>query len=132
MKTFLVYSKKPAKFVLSNEDISSLRFIQYGFNWKYGIDIFSVLYAIRRKFYVFAAAILILYILFAHSSAAQTVFLTVLAFTATSIEFLYLKKIRGYQLIGTVEAKNQTQAREFFLKEYILPDNNVFITHRSK
>lgn len=132
MKTFLVYSKKPERYILSGDDISALRFIQYGFSWKYSLDLFSVFYAIRRKFYVFAVTILALYFAFSYSSSMQATFLIVLGLIATSIECIYLKKFRGYKLIGTVEAKNFVQAREFFLKEYILPNNDIFITHQHR
>ena len=69
MKTFLVYSKKPLRFVSTNEDISSLKFIQYGFNWKYALGI------IRSKFFTFTIAILLIYFAFSLFASMQSIFL---------------------------------------------------------
>lgn len=127
MKTFLVYSNKPAKFITTNSDISNLKFIQYGFNWKYGLDLFSIFYAIRRKYYIFALAIAILYFIFSYSSSMQAIFLASLALIGTSIEFLYTKKFNKYKLIGTIEAKNLSDAHKNFIEQYILCKNKIFI-----
>jgi hypothetical protein len=127
MKTFLVYSGKPAKFITLHSDISALKFVQYGFNWKYGVDLFAIAYATYRKFYLFAIVALILYVLLSYSSGVQAVFLLCLAIIGTSVEFLYLSKVRGQILIGTIEAKNLDEARKAFLRDYILNKNKIFI-----
>ena len=120
MKTFLVYSKKPLRFVSTNEDISSLKFIQYGFNWKYALGI------IRSKFFTFTIAILLIYFAFSLFASMQSIFLA-LGIIGTSLHFLYLSIISKLKLVGTIEAKSFKEARQEFIKEYILPTNKIVI-----
>jgi hypothetical protein len=120
MKIFLVYSKKPLRFVSTNEDISALKFIQYGFNWKYALGV------INSKFFTFTLAILLIYFALSPFIPMQSIFLT-LGIIGTSLHFLYLSIVSKHKLVGTIEAKNFKEARQQFIKEYILSANKIII-----
>ena len=124
MKTFLVYSKKHLKFISSIEDISKLKFIKYGFNWLYFIDFLNILYSLKRNFLVIAALVIAVYFLFSGNAHLQTFFIITIAFFAYSMEGFFLRK-RKYKIISTIEAKNAKQAKEIFLKEYILNEREL-------
>ena len=126
MKTFLVYSKKPMKFIASVNDISSVYFVKYGFNWFYLIDFLNIFYSIKRRFFVITAMLMAVYVLFSNNSTLQIVCVISIALLAYILEGFFLKK-RKYQLIATIEAKNVKQAKELFLKDYILQQNRVFV-----
>ena len=126
MKTFLVYSKKPMKFIASVKDISSIQFVKYGFNWLYFIDFLNIFISFRRKFYAITVILTAVYILFSNNSTLQIACVISIALLAYILEGFFLKK-RKYQLIATIEAKNVKQAKELFLKDYILQQNRVFI-----
>ncbi len=126
MKTFLVYSKKPMKFIASVKDISSIQFVKYGFNWLYFIDFLNIFISFRRKFYAITAILTAVYIVFSNNSTLQIACVISIALLAYILEGFFLKK-RKYQLIATIEAKNVKQAKELFLKDYILQQNRVFI-----
>ena len=126
MKTFLVYSKKPMKFIASVKDISSVYFVKYGFNWFYLIDFLNIFYSIKRRFFVITTMLMAVYVLFSNNSTLQIVCVISIALLAYALEGFFLKK-RKYQLIATIEAKNVKQAKELFLKDYILQQNRVFV-----
>ena len=120
MKIFLVYSKKPLRYVSTNADISSLKFIQYGFNWKYALGI------INSKFFTFTLAILLIYFALSPFISMQSIFLA-LGIIGTSLHFLYLSMVSKHKLVGTIEAKSFKEARQQFIKEYILSSNKIII-----
>ena len=133
MKTYIIYSKKQKNFIDSIDDISALVFVKYGFNWFYFADFLNVLYSIRRKFYVISAILILLYITMPENFAIQCYFTLTLGFLAYIFEGTLLQ-LRKYRVIATVEAKNMKQARELFLKEHILKNddcqqNNSFRRH---
>ncbi len=126
MKTFLVYSKKPLGFISSVRDVSKLKFIKYGFNWLYFIDFLNIFYSLKRNFIVIAALFVAVYFLFSESAYLQTFFIITIAFFAYSMEGFFLRK-RKYKIISTIEAKNTKQAKELFLKEYILNKRELIV-----
>jgi len=125
VKTYIIYSKKQKKFINSLDDISSLVFVKYGFNWFYFADILNVLYSIRRKFYIISAILILLYLIMPENFALQCYFTLAFGFLTYIFEGALLK-LRKYCVIATIEAKNMQQAREIFLKEHIMKndDNN--------
>ncbi len=126
MKTFLVYSKKPIKFIFSVKDIANIEFVKYGMHWLYLIDIINILYTLKRKFFAIAAFIIAIYIL-VDNIYLQTFLMLALSSIAYILEGIFLKH-RKYNMVATIEAKNANQAKEYFIKEYILPHNRTFIS----
>ena len=123
MKTYIIYSKKQKNFINSIDDISSLVFVKYGFNWFYFADFLNILYSIRRKFYIISAILILLYITMPENFAIQCYFTLAFGFIAYVFEGTLLK-LRKYCVIATIEAKNMKQARELFLKEHIMKSDN--------
>ena len=124
MKTYIVYSKKQKKFINSLDDISSLVFVKYGFNWFYFADILNILYSIRRKFYIISAILILLYLIIPENFALQCYFTLAFGFLAYIFEGTLLK-LRKYCVIATIEAKNMKQAREIFLKEHVMKNEDI-------
>lgn|GEM_PF-5022444 len=125
MKTYIVYSKKQKKFINSFDDISALVFVKYGFNWFYFADVLNVLYSIRRKFYIISAILILLYLTMPENFILQCYFTLVFGFLAYIFEGTLLKR-KKYCVIATIEAKNTKQAREIFLKDYIIKSDDNF------
>jgi len=126
MTTFLVYSKKPMKFISSVKDISNIYFVKYGFNWLYLIDFLNIFYSMKRKFFVLTAILIAVYVLFTDNNNFQMVCILAVSFLGYAIESLLLKQ-KKYKLVATIEAKNSKQAKELFLKDYILQKNRIFV-----
>jgi hypothetical protein len=126
MKTFLVYSKKPMKFISSVKDISNVHFVKYGFNWLYLIDFLNIFHSMKRKFFVITVMLVSVYVLFSSNSPLKVSCIVSIALLAYALEGFFLKT-RKYQLVATIEAKNTKQAKELFVKDYILQRNRVFI-----
>ena len=127
MKTYLVYSKKQIFFISSLSDVSDLVFVKYGFNWLYALDIANILYSIWKKFYFLAILLIVYYTLAPQNVALQFYFLFLFGFLAYIFEGISLKR-KKYLLIATIEAKNASQARKYFMKEYILHDEKkIFV-----
>lgn len=126
MKTFLVYSKKPKQFIFSVHDISSLQFVRYGFSIAYLIDLFNIFHSIRRKFFVITAMLIAVYVLFWENTALQTLFVVSIAFLAYAMEIWFLRH-RRYQMIASIEAKNIKQAKELFMKNYIIGKQEIIL-----
>ena len=131
-KTYLIYSKKNYKFISSIDDISSIVFVKYGFNILYSIDAINIIHSIRRKFYIFALILILYYTFSPHNIAIQIISMISFGLLAYIIEIFFLKQ-KQYFLIGTIEARNSTEARENFIKDKIfnkninIPTNTVFI-----
>ena len=131
-KTYLIYSKKNSKFISSIEDISSIVFVKYGFNILYSIDVINIIHSIRRKFYIFALILILYYTFSPYNIAIQIISMLSFGLLAYIIEIFFLKQ-KQYFLIGTIEARNSTEARENFIKDKIfnkninIPTNTVFI-----
>ena len=118
MKTFLVYSKKPQKLIKTLEDLSSVKFVKYGFNLLYFIDFFNVFYSLKRGFFVITTMLVVIYCIIWNDMFLQSVLVLAVAIFAYSMEGWFLKK-RGHRLIATIEAKNLKKAKEKFVNEYI-------------
>lgn len=120
MKTFLVYSPKRKEFVASLQDISNLKFIQYGFTWKYAIGL------IKSKYAIFTIFVILSYIVFSAFVSINIISL-IFAIFGTSLHFIFISKISKHKLIGTVQAKNLKDAKRIFVEQYILPKKTIFI-----